>query len=288
MTHGWKVGAVRGAMRAAQFVSTGTAAWLADRVFCTPPSSRVPRSVHRVMAAAERSFLLCEGRRVATWRWGRGPTVALVHGWGSRAARLMVYVEPLVERGFSVVAFDAPAHGESEGRLGSGVQAARALLEVGRATPLYGVIGHSLGAAATMLALEDGLQLQRAVFIAPPADLKMYTDRLAEVLDLTPTTLEAMRRRIERRLRFSWQKLDFDAIAAGVRGVDLLLFHDRDDRDVAWENSRRIAAAWRGAQLRTTEGLGHHQIARDPGIVAEAVSFLAAKTPLRAAAVPRP
>lgn len=276
MKHAWKITAARAALRTAQSVSDDAAAWLADRLFCTPPSSRVPRSVRAVMASAERTTALCEGRRVAVWRWGRGPAVALVHGWGSRAARLMVYVPTLLERGFSVVAFDAPAHGESEGRLGSGVQAARALREIARATPLYGVVGHSLGAAATMLALQDGLALHRAVFIAPPADLRMYTDHFADLLGLGPSALEAMRRRIEARLRFSWHDLDFDAIASGMEGVELLLFHDRGDRDVPWENGQRIARAWPGAVLRTTEGLGHHHIARDPAVVSAAVEFLAA------------
>lgn len=281
MKHGWKISAARAAMRAAQFVSTEAAARLGDRLFCTPPASGVPRSILPIVARAERTSVLSEGRRVAVWRWGTGPAVALVHGWGSRAARLMVYVTPLLEQGFSVVAFDAPAHGESEGKVGSGVQAARALRELGRVTPLYGVVAHSLGAAATMLALQDGMPLQRAVFIAPPADFDTYTDRFAELMRLRPQALAAMRRRIEARLRFSWHDLDFDRIAAAQRGVDLLLFHDRDDHEVTWEYGRRIADRWPGAVLRTTEGLGHHRIARDPGVVAEAVRFLAAKQPAR-------
>ena len=57
------------------------------------------------------------GRRgdVAVWQWGSGPRVLLVHGWGGNAARLRHFVAPLVEAGFGVAAFDAPAHGLSHG-----------------------------------------------------------------------------------------------------------------------------------------------------------------------------
>ena len=47
------------------------------------------------------------------WSWGNGPTVLLVHGWNGRATQLGGFVEPLVARGYRVVAFDAFGHGES-------------------------------------------------------------------------------------------------------------------------------------------------------------------------------
>jgi pimeloyl-ACP methyl ester carboxylesterase len=205
----------------------------------------------------------------------RGPVVALVHGWGSRAARLAVHVRALLERGFGVVAFDAPGHGESDGTLGSGVQAARALQAVAADRPIYGVLAHSLGAAATMIALREGLPLSRAVFISPPGDIATYADHFARLFGLRPDVQAAMMRRTARRLRFAWADLDFAAMAAEMRHVELLLVHDRDDDEVPRRFGERIAAAWPRARLVTTEGLGHHRIARDPAIVDAAATFLA-------------
>ena len=51
--------------------------------------------------------------------WGDGPTVYLVHGWGGHRGQLRSLVEPLVDAGLRVVAYDAPAHGDS-GRARSG------------------------------------------------------------------------------------------------------------------------------------------------------------------------
>ncbi len=89
--------------------------------------------------------------------WGSGPTVVLVHGWGSRASRLGALAVALVEAGFRVVAFDAPAHGESTGRFASLPEFARALVDVAEAAgPIHGLVGHSLGGAAVAMAMRQG------------------------------------------------------------------------------------------------------------------------------------
>jgi pimeloyl-ACP methyl ester carboxylesterase len=271
----FQIAAVRALLRATQTVSTPAAAWLADQIFCSPPASTVPKSVAPLMAAARRASVSVEGRRVVVWHWGEGPAVALLHGWGSRAARLAVHVEPLLARGFAVVAFDAPAHGESEGRLASGIQQARALLEIARTTPLYGAVAHSLGGAGVMLALREGLPLKRVVLISPPADIGIYAEHFAQMFGLRPEVKEAMKARTAERLRFAWKDLDFPALARGFGHVEALLLHDRGDHEVPSEYGERIAANWPGATFVATEGFGHHRIAREPAVVDAAARFVA-------------
>lgn len=270
----FQIAAVRALLRATQAVSIPAAAWLSDQLFCSPPSSAVPKSVTKLLAAARRGSAIVEGRRVAVWRWGDGPAVALLHGWGSRAARLAVHVEPLLARGFSVVAFDAPAHGESEGRLGSGIQEARALLEIARTTPLYGAVAHSLGGAALMLALREGLPLARAVLISPPAGIAIYAEQFAALFRLRPDVKRAMMARTAKRLRFAWEDLDFPALVQRFGHVEVLLLHDRGDDEVPCEHGERIAANWPGATFVATAGLGHHRIAREPAVVDAAARFI--------------
>jgi hypothetical protein len=56
--------------------------------------------------------------------------------------------------------------------------------------------------------------------------------------------------------------------------VPLLVVHDRDDREVPWHDGAAIAAAWPGAALFTTEGIGHRKVLRDSRVVARVVDFL--------------
>ncbi len=270
-----QIRAARLAMRTLERTSPTLGAALAERLFFTPP--RTPLAPHaRALLETGRPFRVCvDGGRVAAWAWGRGPAVALVHGWGGRGGRLAAaFVEPLLSSGFSVVTFDAPGHGASDGKLSSMPQVARALQAVGDAAgSLFGVIAHSMGGSASALAISNGLQVERAVFIAPAADPARYADDFAATLGVGPVAMAGMRRRSEARLRFRWSDLNVPRMAAGF-DIPLLVVHDRDDPTVPWEEGSAIAAAWPGAELFTTTGLGHRDVVRHPRIVARAVEFV--------------
>ncbi|MCH2108975.1 MAG: hypothetical protein MK135_06570 [Polyangiaceae bacterium] len=61
--------------------------------------------------------VMVQGRRqVRALQYGSGPQILLVHGWGGAGVQMAAFVDPLVERGYSVVVVDLPAHGGSEGR----------------------------------------------------------------------------------------------------------------------------------------------------------------------------
>ena len=270
-----KLRAFRALFRGITAISPAAAASLAMALFRRAPRHRDTEEERRTLARAERLPLSLDGRRLAAWRWGRGPAVLLVHGWGSRGSRLASFVAPLSEAGYSVVAFDAPGHGASAGRLSSLPQFISAIEAVVRHVgPVEAIVAHSAGGAASTLAMARGLPVRRVVFLAPAADPAGWSERFAELIGLTPGVLERMKRSIERRFGQSWDS--FDVLrAAATMTAPLLVFHDRDDRDVAWEDGAAIAAAWPGAELVSTEGLGHRRIVHDPDVVSRAVAFLA-------------
>ena len=59
-----------------------------------------------VLGTANREWLEFRGKRIAAWRWGRGPTILLAHGWSGRGGQLSAFVEPF-ER----------VHGVADGQL---------------------------------------------------------------------------------------------------------------------------------------------------------------------------
>ena len=266
---------VRTLFRGLTPVAPAAAAALATVLFRRPPRHRDTEEELRALARAERLPLILDGRRLAAWRWGRGPAVLLVHGWGSRGSRLASFVAPLTEAGYSVVAFDAPGHGASAGRLSSLPQLISAIQAVAREVGVVeGIIAHSAGGAATTLAMSRGVTAERVVFLAPAADPSGWSERFAEMIGLSRDVLARMKRSIELRFGQSWD--DFDVLrAARTMTAPLLVFHDRDDRDVEWTDGRAIADSWPGAELVSTTGLGHRRIVHDPAVVSRAVAFLA-------------
>ena len=255
-------------------ISPGLASRWAEFLFRTPMRQRRLKKEIAWLARGRFQPIPFRGGALASWSWGEGPLVVLVHGWTGHAGRLTGYVPALVEAGFSVLAFDAPGHGISPGFHSSLPCFAEALLAVSRALgPFHGLIAHSLGASAAVLAIADGLSLEKAIFLAPATDPDHYSSRFARTLRIPDPIRESMKLRIERRYGVSWQSFRLAERAAAMR-TSLVVFHDRGDTKVPFTDGASIAAAWPGAQLVQTRGLGHHKILREPEVVFRAVEFL--------------
>jgi pimeloyl-ACP methyl ester carboxylesterase len=265
---------LRVVFRGAGFLAPSLAARLAGVLFRFPPRHRTSELERQVLQQGRFQGLDTKSGRLATWRWGDGPTVLLVHGWGSRGARLRSFVEPIVAAGCAAVAFDAPGHGDSPGRFSSLPQFIEAVFAVASANgPVRAIVAHSMGGAAAALAMARGLPAQRAVFLAPSAHPATYSRIFSERLAISPAVRQLMEHRIEQRFGFRWDEF---AVLPRVSTLSapLLVFHDREDTDVPWSDGEAIARAWPGGQLVTTQGLGHRRIVHDPEVVSQTISFL--------------
>jgi predicted alpha/beta hydrolase family esterase len=253
-------------------------AWAA-RIFLTPRRYPRPERERALLARAVRRPRDAQG--VASWQWGEGPAVLLVHGWEGRGAQLGGFVDPLVAAGYRVVAFDAPAHGSSAGRSATLADYAEAIRSIGDAIgPLHGLIAHSFGAPSAMLALSRGLRARAAVFVAPPAHMESAARGFAAAFALPPPVQAAMRAAIETRVGLRFEEIDPIRLAPR-RITPLLVLHDREDPEVAFAAGSALAHAWPGAALHPTDGLGHRRILRDPAAARAAARFIASFAPDR-------
>lgn len=268
----------RWVFRVLQPVSPAAAAWLAERLFFTARRRRLSPDARAVLATGRRFALEVEGRRVVGWRWGsaEAPLVYLVHGWGSRGARLAAFVEPLLALDLGVVTYDTLGQGESARGMTSMPEFARTLQAVvAQQGAPRAIVAHSMGCAGTTLAMSWGLEAGRLVFLAPAADPPAWVAPFARQLGLRSDVLERVRARSERRLRVRWADLNVPALARGLsRRPDLLIVHDEADETVRWHDGSAIAAAWPNSRLVTTQGLGHRGVTSDSRVVRQAVDFL--------------
>ena len=281
-----RLSSVKLALRGLTAVSPALASHAAGALFRLPPvRARVEAEVQALATAKTERLRSAFGDSVATWSWGEGPPVLLVHGWGSRGGRLASYVPALLDRGYSVVTFDAPGHGASSGRLSSAPQFVKAIEAVSaRFGPFAAVIAHSMGGCAVSLAMRDGVRAGRAVFIAPSANPGAFTTLFAQTLGLPEEVMNRMRRRFERQFGYGWEEFDVTRFVDRFQ-TPLLVFHDQDDREVPWSDGAAIARAWPGARLITTHGLGHKRIVEDPEVVAKVLDFLRPQPQVAGAAV---
>jgi len=278
-----KLRLTRAALQAAFVVSKDLGCSLAERLFTSP--RRHPRPEReRAILASGRPFTVDVrlraprwngGRtRVAAWRWGHGPSVLLVHGWEGRGSQLGAFVEPLVAVGLSVVAFDAPAHGDSAGRRLYLTDHADAITDVAATVgPLHATIAHSFGAAATLLAhSRGGVDASCNIMVAPNVLIDDAVARFAKLVALDEEERDGLEHALTVHSGIGPRSLGLDQLV-GERDAGLLVLHDRDDREVPLVHGERLAAVWPNARLVTTDGLGHRRILRDDLVIAETVAF---------------
>lgn len=255
----------------------------AVELWCTPPvlesALRMPPGVARGRPI-EADW---DGHRVAGEEWGEGPAVYLVHGWGGQRAHLAVFVKPLVEAGYRVIAFDLPSHNESDpGALAPGrttaIECADAIAAmIATHGPAHAVVAHSLGANSTVLAAAAGARVGRLVFLAPMGEFPLYLDLFAARHNFGRRIRAGLHRRLETRIGMQLHETNMTFSGRKADYPPLLLIHDPDDPDSPYAASERVAAAWPGARLLATRGLGrlaHYRILRHRPAIQAGVEFI--------------
>jgi pimeloyl-ACP methyl ester carboxylesterase len=264
----------RWAFGALQWIRPSAAERLAGWLFCHPFRACTAPEEKAIFEQSHPFRIRARGFELQAYSWGDGPTVLLHHGWNGRATHMAGLVRPLLDAGFSVVAYDAPAHGDSPGRITSAPEMARVLKEVAsELCGIHAVVAHSIGGAATLLAVQAGLEIEKAVLLATPSDLRVFIDQFGEHLDLDSRTRSGMARRVAAWFGMEWDEMTVESWARRTR-PPLLVVHDRYDRIVPWSHAAEICSTWKNAELLTTTGLGHRGVRRNPEIVARAVNFL--------------
>ncbi|MEO8702048.1 MAG: alpha/beta fold hydrolase [Kofleriaceae bacterium] len=273
----------RAALQTAYALSDDLGSSLAERLFTSPKRHPRPAREHAILEsgrAFEIEVTLRAPRwngaktRVAAWRWGFGPTVLLVHGWEGRGAQLGAFIDALVAAGLSVVAFDAPAHGDSPGTRLYLTDHADAIVDVAAAVgPLHATIAHSFGAAALLLArARGGLDVARNVVISPNVLIADSVRSFATLLALDDLEREGLEHNLGQHSGVTVESLRLDRLV-GAREGGLLVFHDREDREVPIKHADRLATAWPNTRLVATDGLGHRRILRDSTVIEATVAF---------------
>lgn len=255
------------ALRAAALASPALGSRVAlEMFFATRPRMPLRPEDEETDLAATRRTIRVRGIRVATYAWGTGVhAVLLVHGWRGRAAQFAPLVRELVGEGFRVVAFDAPAHGASEGRgtdMRDWLDAIRQLERIHG--PFRMIAGHSFGALAAVTAVREGAHAEAVATISGAGRPAVFIERFGELAAVPARVRHRFPNDFARRIGESDEsaRLRYDAIAHPLPAhIELLAVHDDRDRQVPLSASEALVAAHgERARLVRTSGLGHGRI----------------------------
>lgn len=268
-------------IRAMYAVTSTVAPWLAvrmaTRMFLRPGRYPAPRRERAWGKTATHVRMTADGRELAGYRWGEGPTVLLVHGWAGRGLQMGGFAAPLVAAGYSALAIDLPAHGKSPGRTTFGFDCARALGDLCESiTDLHAVVTHSFGGSCLLFAIVEGLHLPRAVFIAPGVTTATFFEGFSDIVGLPDRLTPLLRARILKLFAHErWDDFEVAAMgdALGKHVGATLVLHDAYDEEVRIDGIRELVSR-SGARFLRTSGLGHRRILRNERVVEAVCSFV--------------
>ncbi|MDK8462570.1 alpha/beta fold hydrolase [Marinobacter sp. SS13-12] len=250
-------------------VSPQKAGRLVNRMAFRPSRLPVPIRYEYLLDSADSYTQLQHGARtIPVYSWGQGPAILGVHGWAGAGIQFGAWVNPLVEAGYRVVLFDAPAHGRAQGESTDLFEiaevAAKVAASVGR---VHSVLAHSIGCIAVARAIADGLQTNYLVMLAPPVSLAAVMENLGRQLGLSPEVLAVHLQLMEERFGATvWEQLNLETLSQSLTQRGLLVVDD-DDTSISPEESERVYNNWANANVLRTRGLGHHRLLWSPMVV---------------------
>lgn len=243
-------------------ISPSLAQKISFLLFTSPRPRKAKPKEQKFLETAKKETVSMNGQQVATYSWGNADKkVLFAHGWESNAGRWRSFVPMLLEKGFQVVAFDAPGHGASEGKrlhLPLFMSAIQAVSQ--RHGPFYTIIGHSMGAGATVLAMSEGLisQPPKVVLLGSFVDVSGVYKNYEEMLSLTPKLEKEFNKTIK---RLSGKETSYFSVPTRIKDISLdtqgLVVHDKQDTTIPIEDAQRIANSWKNSQYIETDGAGH-------------------------------
>ncbi len=261
-------------------VSPRKAAEAAYKIFCTPFPVKLPKKSPPIFHKAEALSFVMDGITLRGFRWKaehpNHKTILIVHGFSSYAYKFEKYILALKKQGFDIVAFDAPAHGTSDGKLINAYIYKCALLQMELLYgPFYGIMGHSLGGLAAALAFEalPNRENRKLVLVAPATETERAIHNFFTVIPVEDKVKQAFQQLITDITHLPVSYFSVSRVAKSIT-APILWVHDKQDTICTFEDVKPLLSLdLPHVNFLITEQLGHSRIYKDNKVCAEIVQF---------------
>lgn len=194
--------------------------------------------------------------------FGHGDKVIwVVHGWQSHSSRFRNIIQLGVEQGYSVVAWNGPGHGRSQGNRTNLAHFSRKLhLDLASFNKRISfLIGHSFGAAASAYVSSMGAQVENLILIASPSNAERVFERFWDFIGLQTKARIIFKEKTQLEMQASLKEMSLELFASQL-SQHILLLHDKEDRMIPYSDATRVASLNPKVKLHTTDGLGHYKL----------------------------
>lgn len=277
LTQRLAIGYIQTKFKLLSIVSKRKAAEKAFQVMGTPFMKSVSKAP---VKNAEVIHFHFNNKKMNGYRWNhpQNKKVLILHGFGSAGHKFEDYATLLTGDGFEVLAFDAPAHGNSEGNTTNAIEYSEMIKEVmEKFGPVENFIAHSFGGISLSLALEQVPHDEKTkiVFIAPATETSSAVDGAFKMLKLKD---RAVRNEFEKIIfRVSGKETAWFSMRRAMDNIkaSILWVHDEADDITPWADALKVKEDNHpNIKFVLTKGLGHRKIYHDTGVKNMVSAFL--------------
>ena len=277
LTQRLAIGYVQTKFKLLSVISKRKAAEKAFVIFGTPFMKSIPKTP---VENAEVIHFQLNNKKMNGYRWNhpQAKKALILHGFGSAAHKFEDYALLLIEKGFEVLAFDAPAHGNSEGDTTNAIEYNQMIIEVmERFGPIENFIAHSFGGISLSLALEQVKHdaNTKVVFIAPATETTSAVDGAFKMLKLKNETVRNEFEKII--LNLTGKNVAWFSMRRAMNNIkaSILWVHDEDDDITPWDDALKVKEDNHpNIKFVLTKGLGHRKIYHDESIKKQVIDFM--------------
>ena len=253
-------------------VSPKLAALLALQLFVHP--RKKARSIEEMDFLATGKPVTFKSHRKAR-TWGQGPIIWLIHGWESRGSTFYKMIPVIVAKGYQVVAWDGPAHGDSPGTTNTVPGNAQALSEDMNEKlfePVVAIVGHSFGGATLAVLSKLQTMPKKVVIVSAPTRIDDVFARFARLIKLCDKASLIFKQLSEKSSGYDFAEVslinnDLSAVS------DVLIIHDQVDAVIPYEDFEVLKNTWKSGKFLATKNLGHRLTIKDPDMINTIVDF---------------
>lgn len=249
----------------------------AAKLFLTPFRYKLPEREKEMdqKSRQERLTIPSIDKEIVVYHYGTSPKkILLVHGWSGRGTQLSILAKELLEKGYSVVSFDAPGHGKAPGKKSMMPYFSEALhLLEDKYGPFEAAVAHSLGGMASLKAVKDGLDIKKLVIIGTANSITHVTKEFAYNMKLNEKVANKMKTYLDNKFGEDMDNYSGAVSAEDVK-IPTLVIHDKDDVDVRVKEAYEIHDKLENGELFLTEDLGHRRILGNRKVIQKIINFL--------------
>jgi len=238
---------------------------MAYKFMSNPRTRKLKDSEEKILSKSIMEKIEYKNFQIQKYRWGKQnhKTALLIHGWEGQAGNFAAIIDVLVQQNYSVVAFDAPAHGKSSTSETNMFEFADFLESQFTNLNPHLIISHSFGSVntATIFRNNPEFNLDMWIMVTTPHRFLTHVNEISNHFGIKNKAYTELIKLIQNDTNENINQLDMAAYCKELSNVrSAIIVHSKDDKVLPVEGAREVANSFVKSKLIELDNLGHYSI----------------------------